>query len=82
MSLERILEKLRSEYPFEEQWNLPYCVGALDGKHFVIQAPSGSESYYYSYKGKHNVVSHDTCQRNYNIIYMPMLTLTEVYVME
>jgi len=28
---------------FYEQWNLPNCCGAMDGKHIVIQAPKNLE---------------------------------------
>ncbi|XP_065650634.1 uncharacterized protein LOC136078762 [Hydra vulgaris] len=40
-------EELANE--FENEWNFPNCIGAIDGKHVCIEAPSLSGSAYYSY---------------------------------
>ena len=39
------VDRVKNTDGFERQWNFPNCIGALDGKYFVIQAPSGSETY-------------------------------------
>ena len=32
---------------FQSMWAFPKCVGAMDGKHVVIEAPPSSGSLYY-----------------------------------
>lgn len=35
---------------FNEKWNLPNCMGAIDGKHVALKCPSNSGSLFYNYK--------------------------------
>jgi len=36
---------------FEERWNFPNGIGAVDGKRIVIQQPANTGSHFYDYKG-------------------------------
>ena len=42
---------------FHNKWNFPNCIGALDGKHVLIQPPKECGSYYYNYKGTNRLLN-------------------------
>ncbi|KAK3926080.1 Protein ALP1-like [Frankliniella fusca] len=39
-----------------ERWNFPNCMGAMDGKHFLIDCPIKSGSMFYNYKSTFSIV--------------------------
>ncbi|XP_039282953.1 protein ALP1-like [Nilaparvata lugens] len=54
---------------FKTKWNLPHCIGALDGKHIILQAPINSGTEYSNYKSNFSIVLFALVDANANFIF-------------
>jgi hypothetical protein len=53
---------------FNDQWNFPNCLGAVDGKHVSLKKPPHTGSYYYNYKKIFSVVLMAVVNSHYEFI--------------
>ena len=49
---------------FDKKWDFPHCLGAIDGKHIIIQAPSRKASTFFNYKKSFSIVLLTVCNTN------------------
>ncbi|KYN17753.1 hypothetical protein ALC57_09967, partial [Trachymyrmex cornetzi] len=55
-------EFLQYAQDFKETWNLPNCIGAVDGKHVTVQSPYNRGSNFFNYKKTFSVVLLAVCE--------------------
>ncbi|CAN8031121.1 unnamed protein product, partial [Ixodes persulcatus] len=80
-----IWEKLKDEYVkcprtpeewndiargFLQRWNIPNCIGNIDGKHVTVEAPSNSGSENFNYKGEFSKILLAMCDSGYKFLYV------------
>lgn len=63
-------EWFRHSEAFYQRWNFPHCLGAIDGKHILMQCPKHSGSHYYNYKGTYSIVLLAVAAADYKFTYV------------
>lgn len=69
------MPQLREEWEeiargFQSRWNFPNCLGAIDGKHILIQAPPHCGTEFINYKGHNSIVLMAIADYNYCFTYI------------
>lgn len=55
---------------FQEKWNFPNCIGALDGKHITIRKPNNTGSQFFNYKKFFSIVLLGLVDADYKFLFV------------
>jgi hypothetical protein len=55
---------------FNDKWQFPHCLRAMDGKHIVMKKPSNSGSTFYNYKHTFSIVLLAVVDPSYRFLYV------------
>lgn len=55
---------------YKKMWQFDQCLGALDGKHIVLQSPENSGSQFFNYKYQYSIVLMALVDSKYNFVYI------------
>ena len=65
-----VAEWLHVAQEFEELWNFPNCIGALDGKHVPIRKPACSGAKFFNYKHFYSVILLAVCDAQHKFLFI------------
>lgn len=57
---------------FQDKWNMPHCMGALDGKHVRIKKPPNTGTLYFNYKRYFSVPMLALVDADYNFLWIEL----------
>lgn len=63
-------EWIKISSAFEDRWNYPFCLGALDGKHIAVRQPANSGSEFFNYKHFYSVVLMALVDARYRFVFV------------
>ena len=63
-------EWLNISRDFESKWNMPHCIGAIDGKPIATKGPFKSGTLFHNYKSFFSIVLMAICDANYCFTYV------------
>ncbi|XP_067937223.1 uncharacterized protein [Watersipora subatra] len=69
-TLSSVQEWLNISTDLEQKWNFPNAIGALDGKHVMMNKPWYAGSEYHNYKGQESIILLAMCDANYSFTYV------------